>query len=105
MEIWGLKTCDTCRKAVKALPDAVFRDVRAKPLDNDEIAQILTAFGESAVNKASTTWRGLADAEKTADPATLLATYPALMKRPVIWAADGPYLGWTPKVRAAMGVT
>jgi len=98
MEIWGLKTCDTCRKAVKALPDAVFRDVRAKPLDNDEIAQILTAFGESAVNKASTTWRGLADAEK-------MATYPALMKRPVIWAADGPYLGWTPKVRAAMGVT
>jgi len=35
MIVYGLKTCDTCRKALKALPDAGFVDVRADGLPDD----------------------------------------------------------------------
>lgn len=103
-EIWGLKTCDTCKKALKALPKARLRDVRADPLNADEIAYLLGRFGDKAVNRASTTWRTLDDAEKARDPAALLADHPALMKRPVIHAGEAVYLGWTPATRAALGI-
>jgi arsenate reductase len=29
MELYGLKNCDTCRKALKELPNATLVDVRA----------------------------------------------------------------------------
>jgi arsenate reductase-like glutaredoxin family protein len=104
IEIWGLKTCDTCKKALKALPGAVLRDVRADPLSADEITDLLVRFGDKAVNRASTTWRGLGDDERAGDPAALLAAHPALMKRPVIRTSETVHLGWTPAVRSALGV-
>lgn len=104
LTLWGLKTCDTTRKALKALPGAVFRDVRETPLTDAEIAMLLDAFGAALVNRASTTWRGLSDAERAQLPAALLAAHPTLMKRPVIRAGGQWYLGWTPAVRAALGV-
>ena len=104
LTLWGLKTCDTCRKALKALPEAAFRDVRAEPLTGAEIAVLLAEFGEALVNRASTTWRGLSEAERALPPAELLARYPALMKRPVIRAGETWHLGWGPAVRAALGV-
>lgn len=103
MELWGLKTCDTCRKALAALPGATFRDVRAQPLTDAEIAALLALFGEALVNRASTTWRGLSDTDRALPPAALLAAHPALMKRPVIRAGESWHLGWTPAVRAALG--
>ncbi|MCB1396138.1 MAG: arsenate reductase [Rhodobacteraceae bacterium] len=103
-EIIGLKTCDTCRKALKSLPGAVLRDVRAEPLSSDEIAALLAQFGDALVNRSSTTWRGLSEDERAQDPAALLAAHPALMKRPVIRADGAVHLGWTPAVRAALGV-
>ncbi|WP_211201595.1 arsenate reductase family protein [Rhodobacter sp. NTK016B] len=101
--IWGLKTCDTCRKARKALPEAEFRDIRETPLTDAEIALLLGEFGDKLVNRASTTWRGLDDAARALPPAQLLAENPALMKRPVIRAEGTWYLGWTPAVRTALG--
>lgn len=104
MELWGLKTCDTCRKALAALPGATFRDVRAQPLTPAEIAALLARFGPALVNRASTTWRGLDEEQRALDPAALLAAHPALMKRPVIRAGDVWHLGWTPAVREALGL-
>lgn len=105
MEILGLKTCDTCRKARKALPDSTFRDVRAAPLSAAEIAEALAAFGDKLVNRASTTWRGLSEEERARSPEALLVEHPTLMKRPLIRLEDGTvYLGWTPSVRADLGV-
>ena len=101
--IYGLKTCDTCRKAIKALPGATFRDVRAEPLDAGEIAEFLAAFGDRLVNRASATWRELDDTEREKPPAVLLAAHPALMKRPVIRSDGALHLGWTPETRAALG--
>jgi arsenate reductase len=103
MRIYGLKTCDTCRKAIKALPGAVFVDLRADGLPDGVLARAQTAFGARLVNTASTTWRGLSEAERARDPLALLADYPALMKRPLIETADGAlYLGWSKDVQAAL---
>ena len=88
-EIWGLPTCDACRKARAALPEARLRDIRAEPLTEAEIAELIAAFGDKAVNRASTTWRGLSEAERARPAAELLAAYPALMKRPVIRQGGG----------------
>ncbi len=104
IEIWGLRNCDTCRKALKALPGAVLRDVRQEPLGAAEIDGLLAAFPEKALNKASATWRGLSEEERLQAPGDLLAAHPALMKRPVIHAGGEMHLGWTPAVRAALGV-
>lgn len=104
LALWGLKTCDTCRKALKSLPGATFRDLRDTPLTDDEIAGLLEEFGDRLVNRASTTWRGLSEVERLQPPAALLAMHPALMKRPLIRAGGRWHLGWTPAVRAALGV-
>lgn len=102
--ILGLKTCDTCRKAVKALPDATFRDIRAEPLTAEERATLIARFGDAVINRASTTWRGLSDADKAQDAATLLANHPTLMKRPAIRDGDHWHLGWKADTQKALGL-
>ncbi|TVQ05103.1 MAG: arsenate reductase [Roseinatronobacter sp.] len=102
--IYGLKTCDTCRKAIKALPDAQFRDIRAEPLTPEERQEFIAAFGDALVNRASTTWRGLDEQARLASPDSLLTQYPALMKRPVIRAKGTLYLGWKADVQGALGL-
>src|SRR6056297_932381 len=103
--LYGLRACDSCRKARKALAAAGrgvrFRDVRAEPLTTEEIAALVAALGPAVVNRASATWRGLDAAARAADPATLLAEHPAVMKRPVIRARGDWHLGWGAEVRAA----
>ena len=95
MRIFALKTCDTCRKALAALRaaghDPQVIDVRADGVPPADLDHIVATFGDAALNRASTTWRGLSDDEKAQDPKTLLTAHPTLMKRPVI---DGPQ-GWT----------
>lgn len=99
MRVFGLKTCDTVRRAMKELagagkaPELV--DVRAEPLSRADLERFHAAFGEALVNTRSTTWRGLSEAERAADPLDLLAAHPALMKRPVIEEGDKLTLGWT----------
>ncbi|MEX3016357.1 arsenate reductase family protein [Gymnodinialimonas hymeniacidonis] len=103
MRIYGLKACDTCRKAVKALDGAELVDVRADPLGPDQIARFLEAFGDALVNTRSTTWRGLDESERAKAPEALLTAHPALMKRPVIETDDGTlHLGWGKDVQAAL---
>ncbi|MEX5727224.1 arsenate reductase [Rhodovulum iodosum] len=106
MRIYGLKSCDTCRKALKALEAAghapAFHDIRAAPLPPGEITRFRDTFGDALVNRRSTTWRGLDEADRAADPAALLAAHPALMKRPVIEADGVLYLGWGPEVQVAL---
>lgn len=107
MKLYGLKNCDTCRKALKSLADAgqqlEFVDVRAMPPSAEFYAAALAALGDALVNRRSTTWRGLSEAERNEPPVDLLARHPSLMKRPVIQTEDGAlYLGWTDQVRACV---
>jgi len=104
MEIYGLKTCDTCRKAIKALPQATFVDVRADGVPGDVMQAAQARFGAALVNTRSTTWRGLSDLERQADEGELLRDHPTLMKRPLIVDGADMHLGWTKDVQAALGV-
>ena len=103
--LYGIKTCDTCRKAAKALQVAgqtvTFRDIRADPLDDVTLAQFLDAFGMALVNTRSTTWRALTEAERAEPPMVLLRSHPTLMKRPVIEGRGGLTLGWKKDAHAA----
>ncbi len=104
MIVYGLKTCDTCRKALKALPGAQLVDVRADGLPDDVRDAALEEFGEKLLNTRSTTWRGLGPEERETPPRALLAAHPALMKRPLIVDGDRMVLGWDKPARAALGV-
>lgn len=104
MKLYGLKSCDTCRKALKSLPDAEFVDVRADGVPADVLRRAQDRFGAALVNTRSTTWRGLAESERARDPLDLLADHPALMKRPLIVDGDAIYLGWSGETRAGLGV-
>ena len=94
MQIYGLKTCDTCRKALKALPEAVLVDVRLEGVPSDILAQAYEQFGDAMLNTRSTTWRNLSEADRAGAPLDLIAAHPALMKRPLIVSSDGLHLGW-----------
>ena len=103
MKLYGIKTCDTCRRALKEL-EAVgrpvsFVDVRADGLPEPKLRAFLDAFGEKLVNRSSATWRGLSEADRAGDPLNLIAAHPTLMKRPVIEEGDRLWLGWGKDVR------
>jgi len=101
--LYGISTCDTCKKALKALQAAgrevSFRDVRAQPLRADEIAAIVVQFGSRAVNMRSTTYRGFGDVLRASEPEAQIAAQPAVMQRPVIRDGDRWYLGWDSATR------
>ena len=103
MKIYGLKNCDTCRKALKSLEDAELVDVRTTPMPSDVLARAHARFGADLVNRRSTTWRNLGQSERERPELELLADHPSLMKRPLIETADGSlYLGWSKEVEAAL---
>lgn len=105
MQLYGLKTCDTCRKALKSLKDVEFIDVRAEGVPADVLSAALDVFGADLVNTRSTTWRGLDEAARAAPAEELLRTHPALMKRPLIVDGDQMYLGWGAGVQTDLGVS
>lgn len=103
MKLYGIKTCDTCRKALAVLPGAEFVDVRTTPLPDALLDRALATFGADLVNRRSTTWRDLPEAARAAPDRELLRQHPTLMKRPLIQTDAGAlHLGWTDAVRAAL---
>ena len=117
----GIKTCDTCRKALKALEQAGIahrsRDLRTQPLKPEEAARWLDQIGaDRLINRRSTTWRGLAESDRAiadgddaAAIAALLAREVTLIKRPVFTDEDGDdrvvALGFDAQAKAAIGLT
>ena len=112
MKIHALKTCDTCKKAIRALTGAGHRpeviDVRADGIQPAALASWITALGvDQVVNRRSTTWRTLSEEDRrSADTpegaAALILAAPTLLKRPVIEADGAVHVGWTEETRAAL---
>lgn len=104
MRLYGIRTCDTCRKALRELSaaghDVEFIDVRATALPSKRLSAFLDAFGPALVNRSSATWRGMTETERAAEPAAQITLHPALMKRPVIEDGDRLWLGWGRDVRS-----
>jgi Spx/MgsR family transcriptional regulator len=97
--LYGLTTCDTCKKARNWLTRfgiahtfVDYRDQRVRADTLKEWAQQLGGW-DKLINRASTTWRLLPDTRKSphSDPewTLLIKEYPALVKRPVVVTADG----------------
>ncbi|QOC21755.1 arsenate reductase [Wenzhouxiangella sp. AB-CW3] len=105
MNLYGIKTCDTCRKARKWLDAAGvsyrWHDLREEVPNEDTLRHWLDEVGvDNLVNRRSTTWRGLDDPDReqvrTAEGALpLLREHPALIKRPVIDTGQVVLVGFT----------
>ncbi|MBO0334670.1 Spx/MgsR family RNA polymerase-binding regulatory protein [Sneathiella sp. CAU 1612] len=100
MIMYGIKNCDTCRKALKWLEaegiSCQFHDMRGDGLPPEELAQWLDSIDRAIlVNKRGTTYRQLDEAAKAAldgdDPSAEIIAQPTLLKRP-IFAHKGTYL-------------
>lgn len=111
MKLFGLKNCDTCRKALKALKDAGrqpdFHDVRVDGVTRAYLTKWAKAAGwQALLNTRSTTWRGLSDEDKTdvdeQKALALMEANPSLIKRPVIEAGGDVTVGWTRDVQDAL---
>jgi len=108
--LYGLKNCDTCKTALKALEaagkPAAFVDIRAEADLPAKLPGWLEAAGaKRLINTRSTTWRGLDEAARglaESDPEGLLLEHPTLIKRPVIEAGGEVHVGWTKDVQAAL---
>lgn len=97
--LYGLKNCDTCKKARKWLErfgiEHAFVDYR----EERQTAETLVAWRDQAggwdslINKSSTTWRELPPNRKApgsdAEWKLLLKEYPQLIRRPVTVSDDG----------------
>ncbi len=102
MRMFGLKSCDTCRKARKALPEAEFVDVREQGVPASVLEAALETFGDALINTRSTTWRALSDEDRALAPIALLQAHPTVMKRPLIETGATYHLGWNAATQAAL---
>lgn len=102
--LYGLKNCDSCRKAMKWLSaqdiEVALHDVRDDGLSEAMLDTWLAEFGvEALVNRRSTTWRQLDASERDALDAvrarSLLLKHPTLVKRPVLHINGQWVLGFT----------
>ena len=93
MILYGIKNCDTVKKARKWLEahrvEYRFHDLRVDGLDPTRLSTWVRAVGwEALLNRRGTTWRGLSESER-ADldeerAMALMLAHPSLIKRPVL---------------------
>jgi len=111
IDMYGLKNCDTCRKARKWLEAQGighrFHDVRADGLDAATLRSWIAAIGwETLLNRRGTTWRQLPDDRKAgvdeASAAALMLEFPALIKRPVFQFSDTVLVGFAAAQQQAL---
>ena len=104
MKIYGIKTCDTCRKARKALPDAEFVDIREDGLPGEVLAAALERFGDKVLNTSSKTYRDLPEADRKKQPVAIIGENPTAMKRPLIVNGGEMFLGFGTDAQSALGL-
>jgi arsenate reductase len=110
LTVYGIKQCDTCRKALKWLEgqgkEHRFHDFRIDGL-NAELLQswLESPFAGALVNRRSTTWRQLSEAQRQSQGdalLNLLLQHPTLIKRPVFVTDEIVALGFNPRELAEL---
>lgn len=111
--LYGIKSCDACRKAHKTL-DAQgtsyrYHDLREDGLSSEQLDDFLArADLVTLLNTRSTTWRGLDDADRQAAKTddgharTLLLAQPTLLKRPLLDTGGRLLVGFQVDAYAAL---
>jgi arsenate reductase len=104
--IYGIKNCDTMKKA-RAWLDGNgvayrFHDYKASGIDRDRLEHWAAKVGwEALLNRAGTTFRKLADADKQgltqAKAVALMIAQPSMIKRPVLEMKDKLLVGFKPE--------
>ncbi len=109
MKLYGLKNCDSCKKAFKEIrnagKDIEFIDIRHNHVSRDTIQGWLDQHGEAVlVNRKSTTWRNLGDADRQKPAHILMQAHPTVIKRPIVVADNHSFVGWNVDVKSALGI-
>ena len=104
--IYGIKNCDTMKKARTWLDahdlDYVFHDYKAEGIDKAALERWAKDVGwETLLNRAGTTFRKLPDAERenvTEKKAiALMLAQPSMIKRPVLDVGGSLIVGFKPE--------
>ncbi len=100
--LFGIKNCDTMKKARRFLDNQQinyhYHDYRVNGLSDETVQCFIDTLGWTPlINMRGTTWRKLAAEEKAQidNPQaakTLMLAQPAVIKRPLLVAADGSML-------------
>ncbi len=110
---YGLKTCDTCRKAQKELREAGRKfaviDVRADGVTAEKLKIWAEKAGwKTLLNTRSTTWRNLSADDKgdidAIKAVALIAKNPTLIKRPVIEVGMDLLVGWNAQTKEKLSL-
>ena len=109
--IYGIKNCDTMKKARVWLEqrdvDYRFHDYKAEGIDLAHLEAWIKAVGwETVLNRAGTTFRKLPEADREglneAKAIKLMLDQPSMIKRPVLETGKGaPLVGFKPEIYAA----
>lgn len=110
LTVYGIKQCDTCRKALKWLKeqgiDHRFHDIRSDGLTLEMLqAWWSSPFAEKLTNRRSTTWRQLTDVQRQSEGEALkalLLQHPTLIKRPVFVSDTIVAVGFDPQELAGL---
>jgi arsenate reductase len=105
LKVYGIRQCDTVRKALKWLDqrgvEYQFQDFRTDGLPADLLQSWLdSGFSDRLLNRRSTTWRQLSEAQREAEGEALLKLllrFPTLIKRPVFVTDQIVAIGFNPK--------
>ncbi|MFV0596694.1 ArsC family reductase [Shewanella sp.] len=103
LTLFGIKNCDTVRKARKWIEthqlSVNFHDFREDGLAEKDLQHWCQIAGwETVFNKRSTSFRALSDADKAdidqAKAIQLMLTHPTLIKRPVLTVGEQVLVGF-----------
>ena len=102
LTIYGIKNCDTVKKALKFLSSKSllheFIDFRENLISEDLYKKMEQGVGlEILINKRSSTYRSLTDDEKHNIGYELVSKYPTLIKRPVLILNGDVMVGFSEK--------
>lgn len=101
--IYGIKNCDTMKKAFKWLTDADieyrFHDYKKDGVPTQELDNWLNELGwEALINRRGTTWRKLDEAVRegmdTQNARKVILDNPSIVKRPLLDTGDERILGF-----------
>ena len=76
-----------------------FQDLRAEPLAEAELEELLVELGDRFVDRTTNDYRALNTWLKNSDVGAQISSKPTVMVHPVIQDEDHFYLGWTDEVQ------
>ncbi|MBO0347262.1 ArsC family reductase [Roseibium sp. CAU 1637] len=104
MKLYGIKNCDTVKKARKFLDEAnvpyEFHDYKKDGVDEVALREFVAEFGwDTVLNKRGTSWRKLPDdvKDEVTDAETAMSVMfdnPSTIKRPLVQSGEHRLIGF-----------